>query len=81
MRVTVVGSAVTSLHARVVELVDAEDSDNLSPPGETPEVKPVKLGEGPGRESELMPSQALEPKGPREGVESRRRAPTAERLW
>lgn len=34
---------------------------NLSPSGETPEVKPVKLGEGPGRKSELMPSQALAP--------------------
>jgi len=30
----------------------------LSPLGEILEVKPVKLGEGPGRKSELMPSQA-----------------------
>jgi len=33
----------------VAELVDAADSDNLSPPGEILEVKPVKLGEGPER--------------------------------
>ena len=31
-------------------------------------MKPVKLGEGPGRKSELIPSQALEPKGYGEGV-------------
>jgi hypothetical protein len=30
----------------------------LSPLEEILEVKPVKLGEGPGRESELIPSQA-----------------------
>jgi len=35
----------------VAELVDAADSvDHLSPRGEIREVKPVKLGEGPGRE-------------------------------
>src|SRR5437870_8219043 len=38
-----------ALDARVAELVDAADSErNLSPRGEIPEVKPVKLGEGPG---------------------------------
>ena len=36
---------------------------NLSPLEEILEVKPVKLGEGPGRKSELIPSQALVPKG------------------
>ena len=37
-----------ALDARVAELVDAADSDkNLSPRGEIPGVKPVKLGEGP----------------------------------
>jgi len=51
---------------------------NLSPSGETLKVTPVKVGEGPGRKSELTPSQAP---GSGEGVESRRRAPTAARLW
>ncbi|AGL46290.1 hypothetical protein pOZ176_329 (plasmid) [Pseudomonas aeruginosa PA96] len=44
-------------------------------------MKPVKLGEGPGRKSELMPSQALGSKDSSEGVESRRRAPKAAKLW
>lgn len=35
-------------HARVVKLVDTRDLNNLSPPGETLKVKPVKLGESPG---------------------------------
>ena len=35
----------------------------MSPPGETLKVKPVKLGRGPGRKSELMPSQAPEFRG------------------
>ncbi len=45
-------------HARVVKLVDTRDLNNLSLRAETPEVKPVKVGEGPGRKCELMPSQA-----------------------
>jgi hypothetical protein len=51
----------------------------LSPRGEIPRVKPVKVGRGPEAQSfELMPSQAPESSG--EGVESRRRAPKAARL-
>src|ERR1700722_659323 len=53
--------------------------NNLSPRGEIPGVKPVKLGEGPeARALELTPSQAPEGQ-PGEGVESRRRAPKAAR--
>ena len=37
--------------ARVVELVDTRDLIELSPPVETPEVKPVKVGESPGTPS------------------------------
>src|SRR5579883_3162334 len=46
--------------ARVAELVDAADSDHqLSPRGEIPWVKPVKVGRGPeASRFELMPSQA-----------------------
>lgn len=36
------------IHARVVKLVDTRDLNNLSLRGETPEVKPAKLGESPG---------------------------------
>ena len=54
--------------------------ENLSPRGETPEVTPVKVGEGPDR---IPPCGRVdtEPSPPdnevREGVESRRRAPKA----
>ena len=66
--------------ARVAELVDAADSDvdDLSPWGEIPKVKPVKLGEGPAAphaaRADAEPSPAPHAG---EGVESRRRAPTA----
>ncbi len=52
---------------------------NLSPLEETPEVKPVKLGEGPGLSirANTEPSLVIERQ---EGVESRRRVPKAERL-
>src|SRR5690606_14262478 len=51
--------------------------EDLSPPGETPGVAPVKFGERPGPRSEPTPSQASG--SPKEGVESRRRAPVAHR--
>ena len=43
-----VGVFSASRYARVVKSVDTRDLNNLSPPGETPEVKPVKVGERPG---------------------------------
>ena len=55
--------------------------ENLSAPGETLEMTPVKVGEGPDHVPqlvELTPNQAHRIKLARgEGVESRRRAPTA----
>ena len=48
--------------ARVVKSVDTRDLNNLSLRGETPEVKPVKVGESPGCiASEPTPSQAQAP--------------------
>jgi hypothetical protein len=47
--------------ARVVESVDTRDLKKLSPRGETPEVNPVKVGEGPDHVPqlvELTPNQA-----------------------
>jgi len=44
--------------ARVAKSVDAADLRQLSPAGETWQVKPVKLGESSGN-SVLTPSQAL----------------------
>jgi len=41
-------SAMMTSAARVVKSVDTRDLNELSPPGETPEVTPVKVGEGPG---------------------------------
>lgn len=43
------GAASCALsNARVVKSVDTRDLSNLSLRGETPEVKPVKVGESPG---------------------------------